>query len=314
VVPGEATPAVKKAAAATALVLLLVLPLSLVGVVIAAGEEVAPSDKALAEIPGELLALYRAASATCEGLDWTVLAAIHKVETNFGTGRVTSSAGAQGPMQFMPATWRAYGVNGNHDGRRDVNDVVDAVFGAANLLCANGAGDPARLPDALWNYNHSDEYVAQVLALATSYGVVSMGGLAASASPSAVLNNPRIVLSENARADLEAGLVDPRLVAILETVARRHSLAISVFKSGHSIRTSSGSISNHFYGRAVDIYAVDGLTVSHTNGAARLLLLSIASLPKQLRPTELGHPFGNLPILGGFSDAAHGDHLHIGFD
>ena len=300
-------------AASTAFVVLLVLPLSLVGVVFA-GEDLVPSAKALEEIPAELLGLYRTASASCEGLDWTVLAAIHNVETNFGTGPAISSAGAQGPMQFMPATWRAYGVDGDQDGSRDVNNVVDAVFGATNLLCANGAGDPARLPDALWNYNHSDEYVAQVLALATSYGIVTISSVGTSASPSDVLNNPRIVLSVNARADLEAGIVDPRLVAVLETVARRHALAISVFKSGHSIRTRSGSISNHFYGRAVDIYAVDGVSVSSSNHGARQVVMTLNALPVKLRPTELGHPFPELSGTIGFSDADHVGHLHVGFD
>jgi hypothetical protein len=285
----------------------------LVGVVFA-GEDLVPSAKALKEIPAELLGLYRRASANCEGLDWTVLAAIHKVETNFGTGPATSSAGAQGPMQFMPATWRAYGVDGDQDGSTDVNNVVDAVFGATNLLCANGAGDPARLPDALWNYNHSDEYVAQVLALATSYGIVTISGVASSASPSDVLNNPRIVLSANARADLEAGIVDPRLVAVLETVARRHALAISVFKSGHSIRTRSGSISNHYYGRGADIFFVNGAPVSSLNSAARDLVRILSTLPGGSRPDEIGHPFWDLNVVGGFTDQDHADHLHLGFD
>lgn len=74
-----------------------------------AGEDVAPSDKALEEIPVDLLPIYQSAASTCDGLDWTVLAAIHKVETSFGLGRATSSKGAQGPMQFMPSTWAAYG-------------------------------------------------------------------------------------------------------------------------------------------------------------------------------------------------------------
>src|SRR5688500_15671524 len=108
------------------------------GVLLAvAGEEIAPSERALKEIPAELIEVYRSAATTCPGLDWPVLAAIHKVETGFGTGRVTSSKGAEGPMQFMPATWAAYGVDGDGDGRAHVSNVVDAVFGAAALLCAN---------------------------------------------------------------------------------------------------------------------------------------------------------------------------------
>jgi membrane-bound lytic murein transglycosylase B len=92
--------------------------------------------------------------------------AIADVETAFGRQASASVAGAQGPMQFLPATWAAYGADGDGDGVADVMNPVDAMYGAARLLCANGGGDPGHLPSALWNYNHSDAYVARVLALA----------------------------------------------------------------------------------------------------------------------------------------------------
>jgi len=69
-------------------------------------------------------------------------------------------------MQFLPATWAAYGADGDGDGVADLMDPADALHGAARLLCANGGGDPDRLPAALWNYNHSDDYVRQVLGFA----------------------------------------------------------------------------------------------------------------------------------------------------
>jgi membrane-bound lytic murein transglycosylase B len=71
-------------------------------------------------------------------------------------------------MQFLPSTWRAYGVDGDGDGHADIDDLADAVFSAANHLCANGAGDPARLRSALWNYNHSSAYVERVLQVAAT--------------------------------------------------------------------------------------------------------------------------------------------------
>lgn len=279
-----------------------------------AGEDVTPSDKALEEIPPDLLPIYRAAAASCDGLDWTVLAAIHKLETSFGRGNAVSSKGAQGPMQFMPPTWQAYGVDGDGDGLADINNVHDALFSAANLLCANGAGDPARLADAIWNYNHSDQYVADVLTLAASYGVVTMGSLTVSSTPSDLLRNPRITFTSNARADLEAGVVDPRLIALLDALARRHTLGVSVFRTGHSKYTRSGNVSHHYYGRAVDIFFVDGQPVTSSNVSARQVVMELAALPGQLRPTELGHPFEAIGFPGGFSDADHRDHLHVGFD
>lgn len=297
------------------LVFLLLFPLLLVGVLVGlSGDQPSPSQLALNEIPHELIGVYEAAAATCEGLDWTVLAAIHKVETGFGTAKVTSSAGAQGPMQFMPPTFDSYGVDGNGDGQADINDVEDAVFSAANLLCANGAGDPARLATAIWNYNHSQTYVNEVLTLAASYGVISLPNSVAHAAASDLVRNPRVVLTPNARADLEAGAVDPRLVSLLAWIAERHTISITVFKTGHSQYTRSGSVSNHYYGRGADIFIIDGAPVSVSSRAAREIVLEMAGLDGPLRPTELGHPFGAIGFPGGFTDSDHLDHIHLGFD
>jgi membrane-bound lytic murein transglycosylase B len=101
----------------------------------------------------ELRAAYRAAERRY-GIDWEYLAAINLVETGFGRIRGTSVAGAQGPMQFIPATWARYGNGG------DVNDPHDAILAAARLLRDHGfAQDPA---DALYHYNNSTAYVRGV--------------------------------------------------------------------------------------------------------------------------------------------------------
>jgi hypothetical protein len=305
----------KRSVVAIALALILLLPILFMGALIAiAGEGVAPSDKALGEIPADLLPIYQSAAATCDGMDWTVLAAIHKAETNFGRTEVTSSKGAQGPMQFMPSTWESYGSDGDGDGLANINNVQDAISSAAFLLCENGAGDPARLAEAIWNYNHSDSYVAKVLDLATSYGVATLGAGLANAAPSDLLQNPRITLTSNARADLEAGIVDSRIVALLDAISRRFTIGVSVFKTGHSMRTRSGSISNHYYGRGVDIFFVNGDPVSAVNAPSRQIVSSLGALQGNLRPDELGHPFSDLRVVGGFSDSDHADHIHIGFD
>lgn len=114
-------------------------------------------------IPAAYRALYkRAAADSC--VDWRVLAAIGYVESRHGAATGPSSAGALGPMQFMPATWRAYGRDGNGDGRKDVHDPADAIPAAAGYLCAHGAATNLRA--ALWHYNHSSRYVDHVLAVA----------------------------------------------------------------------------------------------------------------------------------------------------
>jgi hypothetical protein len=92
------------------------------------------------------------------GVPWNVLAAVNFVETAFGKVRSPSTAGAQGPMQFLPSTWRAYGLGGN------IYDPRDSILGAANYLRAFGA--PGNLRRALYAYNHSELYVDAVLAYA----------------------------------------------------------------------------------------------------------------------------------------------------
>lgn len=300
--------------AAGLLLFALVLPLILMSALFAlAADQPSPSDKALDEIPPDLLPVYEAAARTCDGLDWTILAAIHRVETNFGRGPAVSSKGAKGPMQFLPGTFRSYGVDGDGDGVVRINDPEDAVFSAANLLCANGAGDPARLEAAIWSYNHSDSYVAEVIGLANSYAVLTFA-TTGSVSPSQFLANPRIMLTERARADVAAGIVDSRLLTLLDALSARHTLLVTVFKSGHSVRTSSGSISNHYFGRGADIFSVGGAPVSAANSPARQVILEIDSLPGPLRPDEVGHPFSTVDFPGGFSDFDHRNHIHVAYD
>jgi hypothetical protein len=103
---------------------------------------------------GVLLKYYREAEQRF-GVGWHVLAAVNFVESGFGRIRTPSSAGALGPMQFMPPTWKAYGFGG------DVFRARDAIMGAANYLRASGA--PGDYWGALYHYNHSDAYVEAVL-------------------------------------------------------------------------------------------------------------------------------------------------------
>jgi membrane-bound lytic murein transglycosylase B len=114
---------------------------------------------------GNLDDLYKRA-ASAYSLDWRVLAAIHMVETGQATTcEAVSSAGATGPMQFLPSTFNAYAIDADGGGA-NICDVNDAVFTAANLLASNGGA--ANITAALYHYNDSDYYVNQVLNLANS--------------------------------------------------------------------------------------------------------------------------------------------------
>jgi membrane-bound lytic murein transglycosylase B len=91
------------------------------------------------------------------------VAAIGEVESRHGRLAKRSEAGAIGPMQFLPETWRAYATDGDGNGSVDVHNPADAIATAAKLLCVNGGGTRESLGTAIWNYNHSWEYVAKVL-------------------------------------------------------------------------------------------------------------------------------------------------------
>lgn len=101
------------------------------------------------------------------GRDWYVLAAVGKVESDHGENMGPSSAGALGPMQFLPSTWKTSGVDGNGDGVANVMDPRDAIPAAARYLKVGGA--PRDWYGALYSYNHADWYVKKVLAVAEGY-------------------------------------------------------------------------------------------------------------------------------------------------
>jgi peptidoglycan hydrolase CwlO-like protein len=116
----------------------------------------------------EYIKLYReAAKKYGFGKDWYVLAAVGQVESNHGQNMGPSSAGAMGPMQFLPSTWAASGVDGNGDGRANIMDPEDAVPAAAGYLKEGGA--PRDWYAALYSYNHADWYVKKVFAVAEVY-------------------------------------------------------------------------------------------------------------------------------------------------
>jgi len=143
----------------------------------AGGSAPGVSAAATAKIPPQMLTLYQAAAITCPGLPWTILAAIGTVESDNGQSNLpgvhsgANAAGAEGPMQFEPATFAAYDEPVPPGGADPPSpyDPTDAVYAAARLLCADGAAGGADLAGAVYAYNHSTAYVSQVLALAQTY-------------------------------------------------------------------------------------------------------------------------------------------------
>ncbi|WP_280508409.1 bifunctional lytic transglycosylase/C40 family peptidase [Nocardia flavorosea] len=151
-----------------------------------------PSPEARQDIPAEMLVLYQAAAQDCPGLDWSVLAAIGKIETDHGRSPLTgvtsgeNASGAGGPMQFLDATFES--VTARHrlpaGGASPPSryNPSDAIHAAAFYLCDSGA--PGDLRAAIFAYNHADWYVDQVLDQAARYRAPdSTGGNCHSVSP-----------------------------------------------------------------------------------------------------------------------------------
>ncbi len=328
-----------------------------------------PTPFALADIPPTALDAYYQAGDTCEGVDWAVLAGIGKVESDHGrvfggtvapngdvtppifgpalngsgvggnitpmpAGRWSGMYGlagswmrAVGPMQFLPPTFAAYGSDANGDGAADPHNMFDATKAAAALLCSTHDGPVTDVSRAIKAYNRSDSYVAEVLYWAGLYRQSTSYG---SVDSRALLVNPNIVLAAGARADLEQGIVDPRLATLLADLSTRYQLHILNFRTGHPRckvlpnRANTGpncSVSNHYLGRATDIIAVNlpgqpRRGVNQANIPARTLTQSLAVMNRDnpLRPDEVGSPWASFTSFAGhFTNSLHQDHLHIGY-
>lgn len=318
-----------------------------------------PTSGAVDDIPAVYLTLYLdAAAERCPTVTWTVLAAIGKVESDHGRihgahtrddGRVTPPIigpaldgtdgtrriadtddgrydrdrqldRAVGPMQFLPGTWKAYGIDASGDRIADPHNAYDAVHSAAAYLCDAGAHRPERLRQALYAYNRSTDYVDRVLMHAAHYGQATPHDRVP-ASPeliTAVLANPRLDIYDAGRRDIAAGRVDARILTLLQALSLEHVLGVSSLKTGHS-RCVGGdhgqtdcTVSEHWYGRAVDIHTVDGRPVAPTNLAARRIVERLAALEARVRPSEVGSPWPDFDHLPGFfHDNQHLDHLHL---
>lgn len=277
------------------------------------------------DVPPEFDELYAGASERF-GVPVGVLRAVGKVECdhNRPTERIDpadpssplrsrcdrpNEAGAQGPMQFLPATFERWSWASGSTAP-SVVDPTDAVYAAAAKLGADGvAADPVT---ALWAYNHSYLYVAEVLAWAVVYGWRPAAGVLAFA----VEHHPDLALRPADVSDVRAGRVDERVLATLLALATRHRLGgVGPFTRHNTYVAGTSRASNHVFGRAVDVGAVDGKRVSADNENGRALVLDALTLPHDIRPTEVLSPW-ELAVGGARSltDDDHGDHVHLGFD
>ena len=253
-----------------------------------------------------LRGIWQAAGSTY-GIPWEVLAAINKVETNFGQNLGPSSAGAVGWMQFMPSTWARWGVDANGDGIADPDNPTDAIFSAARYLA--GCGGQFDIARAVYCYNHASWYVNEVLGLAALYsngaglgtGLVSAdtfvpsgaslqpqirkvrGEIAASktqvaaarAQAKKLARGEQRFLRVAATARLLSDQLDARKHAVL-LGARRHAMDTRVAQMGSRLRSATSRLSRlrdqASSGQLLSAPLYGGLGAGQSDGAVGLAL------------------------------------------
>ena len=237
-----------------------------------------------AAVPGDLTPSYAAAASrfALGPRGPAILAAINRVETNFGHDAVRSSAGAVGWMQFLPSTWAkghddtearvvvppttstadGYATDGDDDGLADTDDPADAIHAAARYLQAHGA--PADWNAAIYGYNHSSAYVSSVLSFADSFGggpcTTFVGDAPTTTGPRA-----KLLPDGTAAAPESAPAAVKRMIAAANQIAGRPY----VYGGGHGSAVPSGDSPSYDCSSAVSyvLHAaglLDRTVVAHT--------------------------------------------------
>jgi cell wall-associated NlpC family hydrolase len=276
------------------------------------------SAQATAEIPAPVLALYQEAAATCPGLPWTVLAAVGTVESDNGQSDLpgvhsgSNEAGAEGPMQFEPATFAEYDLPVPPGGEHPPSpyDPADAVYAAARLLCANGAAAGADVPEAVYAYNHSSSYVDQVMALAQQYAATDAGPTDAPAAQAAEtvavewaltqIGTPYVWGGETPDVGFDcSGLVQAAYAVAgvaLPRVAQQQYDAMSKVPPGDAL--TPGDLV--FFGSGRSGIDHVGLFVGNVQGRAVMVDAPFtgADVRAEDFPDSIGAPFGDLLFVG----------------
>jgi hypothetical protein len=166
-------------------------------------------------IPPFLIPIYQAAGIEYQ-VPWQVLAAINEIETDYGRNLSVSSAGAVGWMQFLPSTWKQWGVDANGDGVADPYNPVDAIFTAARYLHAAGAS--SNLSQAIYAYNHAGWYVQSVLLRAKLIGGI----------PSALIGALTGLVQGHFPVAAPAKYADSNVVALAHTKVTGANAAVAI--------------------------------------------------------------------------------------
>jgi Transglycosylase SLT domain len=281
----------------------------------------APAKGARESIPDTYMKAFQSAAGQYdlgEGGVWA-MAAVARVESNFGKGMSEEQLRTTGPLGITEANWSTYAVDGDGNGKVSRRNPADSAATLARMIWASGD-----IRAGLFQHNHAEWYVESVLADAeamagtcevrtVAYSVVLPG------PTSAPINWENVELtSATQMVDIQSGAIDPRILTIIAAISQDHTIQISALRSDHSQMTTSGNVSNHYYGRAMDISAIDGVPCTETSpeGPCGTMARQLAALPPGQKPTELIFCFDpdGPASPDGFARADHCDHIHVGFD
>jgi len=277
-----------------------------------------PAEEWKKQIPEDYLAAFEAAAGRYElgkrGV-WT-LAAIARLESNFGRGMTKQQLRTEGPLGLDPMEWRGYAVDGDKDGRLRHADIDDSAATLARLMWSRGGIDPGVFThnQASWYVDavatQADQLAGKCAVTSKAWTIVLPGDVASQ------INWNNLTLSNDLELrDIQAGMLDQRVTGLLALMTKDHQITITSLRSDHSQMTASGNVSNHFYGRAMDIAAVDGVSCTDTSTTAPCAELgyALAQISGPLHPTELIYCF-DLDGLGpAFALPDHCDHIHAGY-
>lgn len=278
-----------------------------------------PATGASKEIPDDYLRAFEDA-ASRYGLGqrgvWA-LAAIAKLESKFGEGMTSAELAEEGPLGLDPTEWETYAVDGNEDGRVVHASPADSAATMARLIWSRGD-----LRAGAFTHNQAAWYVQAVLGEAEALeGKCTSTPIAWSLTlPNAVMapiDWGNLTLSNELELhDLTSGAIDPRIVGLIGAITQDHQITISALRSDHSQYTTEGNVSNHYFGRAMDIAAVDGVSCTDTEPTAPCgeLAKTLAYLPAPAHPTELIYCYDVDGPGPAFARSDHCDHVHVGYD
>lgn len=278
-----------------------------------------PDLKGKEDIPAAYLTAFEDAAGRYElgekGV-WS-LAAVARLESDFGRGMNKAQLNETGPLGLDATEWQRFGVDGDGDGKVDHASPADSAATLARLIWSRGS-----LKAGIFSHNQAQWYVEAVMA--ESNRMTGTCKITHAAWPilyqgtaSDEINWANLTLSNpEEMADVKDGRLDPRIMKLLAMITQNHQITISALRSDHSMLTASGNVSNHYFGRAMDIASVDGVSCTDVSPTAPCADLGrmMTLLPADIHPTELIYCFDLDGPGPAFALPDHCDHVHAGYD